>query len=92
MSSVLDKQLFVFFSKDGKTQDLKIIDLDEVKVLVKFLEEGYDPELPVLKSAVLHIFTELLLHMVDSVPPHGHTCCRQLLLTQAVVGQRQKQI
>lgn len=46
--------------------------------------EGYDPELPVLKSAVLHILVELL-RVVKTGPPDGHSCCRQLFLTRAVI-------
>lgn len=46
--------------------------------------EGYDPELPVLKSAGFYVFIELLLHVVEAVPPDGDACLRQLLLTQAV--------
>lgn len=51
---------------------------------ISSLAEGYDPELPVLKSAVLHILIELL-HVVKADPPDGHPCGRQLLLTRAVI-------
>lgn len=46
--------------------------------------EGYDPELPVLKSAVLHVLIELL-HVVKADPPDRHPCCRQLFLTRAAI-------
>lgn len=44
-------------------------------------DDAKNPELPVLKSAVLHILIELLLHVVEALPPDGHPCRRQLFLT-----------
>lgn len=49
--------------------------------------EGYDPELPVLKSAVLYVFIEPVLHVVEAIPPDGYPCRRQLFVTRAVVEQ-----
>lgn len=53
-----------------------------MEVSIHSFSQGYNPELPVLESAVLHIFIELLI-VVKTKPPHRYPCRRQLLLTQA---------
>lgn len=63
--------------------------MDGVQVSMSSFSEGYNPELPVLKSAVLYIFIELL-HVVKMKPPNGRPCWGQLFLTRAVVKQRQE--
>lgn len=50
-------------------------------------KKGYDPKLPVLKCAALHVLIKLLPHVVESVACDGHTCSRQLLLTHTVAQQ-----
>lgn len=46
------------------------------------LSGGYDPELPVLQGAVLHVVVELL-HVIEVVPPGRDARRRELLLIQA---------
>lgn len=48
--------------------------------------DAEDPELPVLKSAALYVFIELLLHVAQLMPPDGHPCRRQLFLTKVNGG------
>lgn len=45
--------------------------------------KGYDPELPVLESAVLDILIIFLPHVVEVVLREGHSSGWKLLLTQA---------
>lgn len=54
------------------------------KVGVRSFSEGYNPELPVLKSAGFYIFIKLLLHVVEAMPSDGDPRLGELLLTQAV--------